>query len=62
VIRGQRGRRRSGRKPIYDDGFAGAEVWLEYDAKKVNSEETAFEVITPNGQHVAAKFDLSKLR
>ena len=48
--------------PIYDDGFTGAEVWLEYDAKDVNSEETAFEVITPNEQHVVAKFDLSKLR
>lgn len=48
--------------PIYDEGFTGAEVWLEYDAKEVKSEETTFEVITPNGQHVVAKFDLSKLR
>jgi hypothetical protein len=48
--------------PIYDDGFTGPEVWLEYDAKMVKSEEMGFEVITPNGQHVAAKFALSKLR
>jgi hypothetical protein len=49
--------------PIYDEGgFSGAEVQLEYDANEVNSEETAFEVITPDGQHVVAKFNLSKLR
>jgi hypothetical protein len=48
--------------PIYDDGFTGAEVWLEYDANEVKSEDTSIEVITPDGQHVVAKFDLSKLR
>ncbi len=49
--------------PIYDDGgYLGAVVDLEYDAKEVKSEETVFEVITPDGQNVIAKFDLSKLR
>jgi len=49
--------------PIYDDGgFSGAEVRLEYDAKEVKSEDTSFEAITPDGQHVLARFDLSKLR
>jgi hypothetical protein len=49
--------------PIYDDnGFSGAEVSLEYDAKEVKSEDTSFEIITPDGQHIVAKFDLSKLR
>jgi len=48
---------------IYDDhGYLGAVVDLEYDAKEVKSEETVFEVITPDGQNVIAKFDLSKLR
>lgn len=49
--------------PVYDDGgFLGAEVWLGYDVKEVRSEETVFEVITPDGQHVVTRFDLSKLR
>lgn len=49
--------------PIYDDsGFRGAEIQLEYDAREIRSEDTKFEVITPDGQHVVAKFDLSELR
>jgi len=40
----------------------GARVWLEYDAATVASDETQIEVITPDGQHVTANFDLSRLR
>jgi hypothetical protein len=50
-------------KPIYSDsGFSGAEVQLEYDAKSITSEETTFEVFTPDNHHVSAQFDLSELR
>jgi len=49
--------------PIYDDGgFRGAEVWQEYDAKNVPSEDTSVRVVTPDGQNVVAHFDLSTLR
>jgi hypothetical protein len=49
--------------PIYDDGgYLGAVVDLEYDAREVKSEETVFDVISPDRQNVIAKFDLSKLR
>jgi hypothetical protein len=49
--------------PIYDDGgYLGAVVDLEYDARELKSEETAFEVVTPDGQQVIAEFNLSTLR
>jgi len=49
--------------PLFDDsGFIGAEVWFAYGAKAVRSEDTAVEVLTPEGQRVSADFDLSKLR
>jgi hypothetical protein len=36
--------------PLFDDGgFIGAEVWHEYDAKAVRSEDAAVEVLTPDG-------------
>jgi hypothetical protein len=43
-------------------GLAGAQVWLQYDAKDVASSEAVVEVIAPDGQKVAARFDLEKLR
>ncbi|MBZ5700315.1 MAG: hypothetical protein LAN84_00550 [Acidobacteriia bacterium] len=55
-------------EPVYQHdargsgGLAGAEVWLEYDAAEVASEMVEMEVVTPDGQHVTAKFDLEKLR
>ncbi len=49
--------------PIYDDnGFDGAEVWLEFDARDVKSEEAIVEIASPEGGLAAAKFDLSRLR
>ncbi len=55
-------------EPVYQHdargsgGLAGAQVWLEYDAAEVASEMVEMEVVTPDGQHVTAKFDLEKLR
>jgi hypothetical protein len=50
-------------QPIYShSGFSGAEVRLEYDAMCIASEETTFEVSTPDDHHVSAQFDLSELR
>jgi hypothetical protein len=43
-------------------GLAGAQVWIEYDARDVGSSETAVEVVTPDGVKIAANFDLEKLR
>jgi hypothetical protein len=43
-------------------GLAGAQVWVEYDARDVGSSETVVEVVTPDGVKIAAKFDLDKLR
>lgn len=49
--------------PVYDKGgFRGAEVWLEYDPDQLASETTSVEVVTPDDDHVSAKFDLSDLR
>lgn len=51
-------------KPIYsdDDGITGAEVLLLYDAVDVASEDTTFDVYTPDDHHVIAKFNLAELR
>ncbi|HKV25426.1 MAG TPA: hypothetical protein VJN93_12605 [Candidatus Acidoferrum sp.] len=49
--------------PIYDKGgFRGADVYLEYDTQELASEWTLLDVLTPDGHHVAAKFDLAQLR
>jgi hypothetical protein len=40
----------------------GVIVWLVFDASKVESLPAEVEVVTPAAQHVAAKFDLTKLR
>lgn len=40
----------------------GALVWLEYDAAAVASDDAQIEILTPDGQHVVATFDLSRLR
>jgi hypothetical protein len=40
----------------------GANVWLEFDAKDVASDETEVEVVTPDTKTVSATFDLKKLR
>jgi hypothetical protein len=55
--------------PIYvssSEGTAstlhGAIVYLEFDADRFQSQPAQVEVITPDAQHVAAKFDLANLR
>ena len=40
----------------------GANVWLEFDAKDVASEETIVEVVTPEARMISATLDLKKLR
>jgi hypothetical protein len=40
----------------------GANVWLEFDAKDVASDETIVEVVTPDTKTVSATFDLKRLR
>ena len=40
----------------------GAEVWLLLDAAEIASNTAKIEVLTPDGQHVTAEFDLEKLR
>jgi hypothetical protein len=45
-----------------EGGLGGAVVWLEFDARGVASTETSIEVDTPDGQHVAVRFDLTRLR
>ena len=37
-------------------------IWLEYDASNVTSTDAAVEIDMPDGQHVIAPFDLSRLR
>jgi hypothetical protein len=51
-------------EPIFgDDGtFVGAYVWLNYAAQEVASADISVEVDTPDGQHVAVRFDLTRLR
>lgn len=49
---------------VYDrgeGGLGGAIVWLEFDAHDVASTEASVEVEAPDGQHVVATFDLSRL-
>jgi hypothetical protein len=45
-----------------EGGLGGAVVWLEFNARGVASTETSIEVDTPDGQHVAVRFDLTRLR
>ncbi len=45
-----------------DGSFIGTNVWFEYAARQVQSEEVEVEVSTPDGQRVVARFDLAKLR
>lgn len=40
----------------------GANLWLEFDAKDVASDEATVEVVTPEAKTVRATFDLKKLR
>lgn len=40
----------------------GANLWLEFDAKDVASDETIVEVVTPEAKTISATFDLKKLR
>jgi len=40
----------------------GANVWLEYDAKDIASDDTSIEVVTPESSTISAVFDLKKLR
>ncbi len=52
--------------PIYDAGFhgslTGAEVLLEFSAAQLRSAPVRVEVISPDGQHAEAEFDLRDLR
>jgi hypothetical protein len=43
-------------------GLTGAWVWVEYDARRVASDDTEVHVFTPDGQDVIATFDLDKLK
>jgi hypothetical protein len=45
-----------------EGGLGGAVVWLEFDARDVASTEASVEVLTPDGQPVAVRFDLARLR
>ncbi len=53
-------------EPIYLPGRAstlvGAEVELEFSAEQVASEPARVEIVTPDGQHIVARFDLTRLR
>jgi hypothetical protein len=40
----------------------GANLWLEFDAKEVASDDIMIEVVTPEAKIVATTFDLKKLR
>jgi hypothetical protein len=40
----------------------GENVWLEFDVKDVQSDQTTVEVVTPEGKNIRALFDLKKLR
>jgi hypothetical protein len=42
--------------------FIGWEVWLQYDASDVESDDATVEVLTTDGQHIEVPFDLSRLR
>jgi hypothetical protein len=49
--------------PLYSrSGLIGVVVELEFDAAQVTSAPARIEVLTPDGQKVAAEFDLEKLR
>lgn len=37
-------------------------VWQEYETSSLTSDEATVEIDTPDGQHVVASFDLSRLR
>ncbi len=43
-------------------GLIGAWVWVEYDARKVLSDDTEAHVFTPDGQDVSVTFDLDRLK
>ena len=53
------GRGSSGR---YAYCFLGWTVWLQYDARDVDSDDAIVEVLTTDGQHFSVPFDLSRLR
>jgi hypothetical protein len=44
---------------VYPTGWL---VWLVYDASDVASDDATVEVMTTDGQHISAPFDLSRLR
>ncbi|HEX2661418.1 MAG TPA: hypothetical protein VHM93_01190 [Candidatus Acidoferrum sp.] len=46
----------------FDWCFVGWDVWLQYDASDVDSDDGTVEVFTTDGQHVVVPFDLSRLR
>jgi hypothetical protein len=53
------GTRITGRGGSWPTGFI---VWLDYDARSLSSDDAFVEVDAPDGQHITAAFDLSKLR
>ena len=42
--------------------FIGWQVWLQYDARDVDSSDATVEVLTADGQHVSVPMDLSRQR
>lgn len=56
-------------EPIYSigdiavgSGLIGANVRMEYDAKKIENEAAKVAVLTPDGQTIEAEFDLAKVK
>lgn len=56
-------------EPIYSigdiaagSGLIGANVRVEYDAKKIENETAKVSVLTPDGQTIEAEFDLAKVK
>lgn len=50
-----------GPEAIGSTGMVGAWVYVEYDSRKVTSDDTQVSVFTPDGQEVQTSFDLEKL-
>jgi hypothetical protein len=44
------------------NGLLGAEVELQYDTTKIDSDSATVEVLTPDGQVIETAFDLAKLQ
>jgi hypothetical protein len=49
-------------QPQYSDGLDGAIVILEFEGGKIQCAPITVDVVTPDGQHIEAPFDLAKLK